>query len=58
VKMWFQPWGTILALLAMAGVLVAMALTPGLAKEFVASLVTVAIVGAAFLVFRKGKAAD
>jgi hypothetical protein len=42
----------------MAGVLVAMALTPGLAKEFVASLVTVAIVGAAFLIFRKGKAAD
>lgn len=58
VKMWFQPWGTILALVAMAGVLVAMALTPGLAKEFVASLVTVAIVGAAFLVFRRGKTAD
>ncbi|WP_439533613.1 amino acid permease [Polymorphobacter sp.] len=56
VKMWFQPWGTILALVAMAGVLVAMALTPGLVREFIASLVTVAIVGIGFLVFRRGKA--
>lgn len=55
VKMWFQPYGTWLALVAMAGVLVAMALTPGLAKEFLASLVTVGIVGAGFLIFRKGK---
>jgi GABA permease len=56
VKMWFQPWGTVVALVAMVGVLLAMALTPGLAREFVASLVTVAIAGACFLVFRRGKA--
>jgi L-asparagine transporter-like permease len=56
VKMWFQPWGTVLALVAMVGVLVAMALTPGLAREFVASLATVAVAGIGFLVFRRGKA--
>lgn len=56
VRMWLHPWGTIVAMVAMVGVLVAMALTPGLAREFAASLITVAIVGGCFLLFRRGKA--
>ncbi len=56
VRMWLHPWGTIVAMVAMVGVLVAMALTPGLAREFAASLITVAVVGGCFLVFRRGKA--
>jgi GABA permease len=55
VRMWFHPWGTIVAILAMVGVLLAMALTPGLAREFAASLISVAVVGGGFLVFRRGK---
>jgi GABA permease len=56
VRMWLHPWGTIVAMVAMVGVLIAMALTPGLAREFAASLITVAIVGGCFLLFRRGKA--
>ncbi len=56
VRMWFHPWGTIIAMVAMVGVLLAMALTPGLAREFAASLVSVAVVGGCFLLFRRGKA--
>jgi hypothetical protein len=40
----------------MVGVLLAMALTPGLVREFAASLVSVAVVGGCFLLFRRGKA--
>lgn len=57
VRMWFHPWGTVLAMVAMVGVLVAMALTPGLAREFVASLIVVAVVATCFLLFRKGRTA-
>lgn len=56
VRMWLHPWGTIVAIIAMVGVLVAMALTPGLAREFIASLVSVAVVGGCFVLFRRGKA--
>jgi L-asparagine transporter-like permease len=56
VRMWFHPWGTIIAMVAMVGVLLAMALTPGLVREFAASLVSVAVVGGCFLLFRRGKA--
>jgi len=56
VRMWLHPWGTIVAILAMTGVLAAMAVTPGLAREFAASLAIVAVVGVCFLLFRKGRA--
>ncbi len=52
VRMWLHPWGSLLAIAGMLGVLVAMALTPGLASQFYASMLTVAVVVAAYLVRR------
>jgi len=39
VKMWFHPWGAILVIVAICGVLLAMALTPALASQFYSSAV-------------------
>jgi GABA permease len=50
LRMWFHPWGAIIAIVAMAAVLVAMALTPDLASQFYASLVPLVIVLAAWAV--------
>lgn len=43
VRMWLHPWGTLAAMAGMVAVLVAMAATPGLASQFYASLVPVAV---------------
>jgi len=44
VRMWLHPWGTLAAIAGMVAVLVAMAVTPGLASQFYASLAPVAVV--------------
>lgn len=58
VRMWFHPWGSIVTIIAIAGVLAAMALTPSLTSQFVASLFVTAIALLAFLAvkWRKSKA--
>jgi GABA permease len=56
VRMWLHPWGSLLAIAGMIGVLAAMAFTPRLAKEFYASMFVVGVVGVAFLTLRRGKA--
>lgn len=57
LKMWLFPWLSYLAIAAMAGVLVAMALTPRLAKELYSSLAVTALFFAAWWLLRRGKAA-
>ena len=52
VKMWLHPWGSLFTMAGMAGILVAMALTPELSSQFTASLVIVLISFAAFLLLR------
>ncbi|WP_082521317.1 MULTISPECIES: amino acid permease [unclassified Sphingopyxis] len=49
LRMWFHPWGSLFAILAMIGVIVAMAITPGLAIQLYTSLFTIAVVGLAYL---------
>ena len=41
--MWFFPWLSYAAILAMGAVLVAMAFTPAMQQDFKASLVTLAV---------------
>jgi GABA permease len=53
MKVWLFPWLTYAAIAAMAGVLVAMALTEALASQFYASAACVAIVGGAWLARRR-----
>lgn len=53
LRMWLHPWGSLLAVAAMAAVLVAMALTPDLASQFYASLAVVVIAAVAWLVVRR-----
>jgi L-asparagine transporter-like permease len=57
LKMWLFPWLSYLTLAAMAGVLVAMALTPRLAKELYSSLAVTLLFFAAWWALRRGKAA-
>jgi GABA permease len=50
LKMWWHPWGSVLAIAAMVVVLVAMALTSARRSEFTASAVALAVaLGAAWL---------
>lgn len=53
IKMWFHPWGTLFALAAMFAVLLFMGLSPDLAEQLWLSLVIVALLLAAFAVFRR-----
>jgi L-asparagine transporter-like permease len=53
IRMWLHPWGSLATITAIVGVLVAMAVTPALASQFLASLVAIAIAGGAFLLVRK-----
>lgn len=53
IRMWLHPWGTVLAIAGMAGILLAMAMTPDLSSQFVASLVAVAAVGVMQVITRK-----
>jgi L-asparagine transporter-like permease len=48
IRMWFHPWGTILAIVGIIGVLFAMAVIPALASQFYASVVIVVVVAIAF----------
>ena len=57
VRMWFHPWGSIVAIVAMVGVLAGMALTPSLTSQFLASLAVVAVTALAFFAFRRGASA-
>lgn len=50
IRMWLHPWGSIGTILAIIGVLAAMATTDELVSQFVASLVAVTIVIIAFIV--------
>ncbi len=52
IKVWFFPWLSWLTIVAMIGVLVAMAATPALASQLHASLVAVAVVVLAYGVVR------
>lgn len=47
LKMWFHPYGTALAMVAMVGVLAAMAFTPALALQFYASLAPLLLIAIA-----------
>jgi GABA permease len=53
IKMWFHPFGTLLAIAAMLAVLVFMALSPALASQLWMSLLVAGVFIAAFLVFRR-----
>ncbi|HEX8413921.1 MAG TPA: amino acid permease [Sphingomicrobium sp.] len=53
IRMWFHPWGSILAIIGIVAVMLAMAVIPALASQFYASLIVIAIVGAAFLGLRR-----
>jgi L-asparagine transporter-like permease len=57
IKVWLFPWLTYVAVAAMAGVLVAMALTESLASQFYASAACVAVVGVAWFLRRRRAAA-
>lgn len=49
IRMWFHPWGTIVAIIGIIGVLVAMAVTPELTSQFYASIAAVVVAGLAYL---------
>jgi GABA permease len=50
VNMWLFPWLSYGAIAAMAGVLIAMAVTPALQRDFYVSLITLAVAVGAYLV--------
>jgi AAT family amino acid transporter/GABA permease len=52
VQMWLFPWLSYAAIAAMGAVLIAMAFTPSLQQDFYASLITLAVAVAAFLIKR------
>ena len=52
IRMWLYPWSSGLVILAILGVLLAMAFTPALASQLYASLVCLALVAAAFMFHR------
>jgi GABA permease len=56
LRMWLFPWTSYLAIAAMIGVLIAMAITPELAQELWVSLLTVAITLIAFATLRARRA--
>lgn len=56
VRVWLFPWLSYVTIGAMVAVLVAMALTPGLASQFYFSLLTLAVVVASYYLFRKPRA--
>ena len=53
MRVWLFPWLSYLTIGAMVAVLVAMAVTPGLASQFYFSLLTLAVVVAAWLIVRR-----
>jgi AAT family amino acid transporter/GABA permease len=53
VLMWLFPWLSYAAIAAMAGVLIAMALTPALQRDFYVSLITLAVAVGAYLVVQR-----
>ena len=53
ITMWMFPYLSYAAIAAMAGVLIAMALTPGLQRDFYFSCVTLVVAAAAYLVVRR-----
>jgi GABA permease len=53
VIMWLFPWLSYAAIAAMAGVLIAMAFTPGARQDFNASAVTLAVAIGAYLVVKR-----
>jgi GABA permease len=55
VRVWFFPWLSYAAIAAMVGVLVAMAVTPGLAKQLWFSVLSLAVAVTAYLVLRRGR---
>ncbi len=56
IKMWLFPWATYAAIAGIAGVLVAMALTPSLASQLFLSLLAFAVVAAAYLIRARNRA--
>jgi GABA permease len=56
IRMWFHPFGTYVAMAAMAAILVFMALDAGLASQLWLSLLVAAAFALGWLVFRRGKA--
>jgi len=55
LKMWLHPYGTLLAMLAMLGVLGAMAVTPALAPQFYASLAPLVLAAIAQMLRARSK---
>ena len=53
VTMWFFPWLSYLAIAAMGTVLTAMAITPGMKRDFWFSCITLAIASSAYLVVKR-----
>ncbi len=60
IQMWLFPWLSVAALAAMAGVLIAMAFTPGMQRDFYTSCLTLAVaIGAYWLIHgRRPRTAD
>jgi L-asparagine transporter-like permease len=58
LRMWMFPWTSYLAIAAMIGVLVAMAVTPDLSRDLWVSLLTVAVALTAFFALRASRRAD
>ncbi|HEV7446153.1 MAG TPA: amino acid permease [Steroidobacteraceae bacterium] len=56
LRMWLFPWASYAAIVGMLAILVAMALTPGQAKDLYFSLVTLVFACAAYLVVRSRRA--
>ena len=50
IKMWLFPWASYAAIAGIAGVLVAMALTPTLASQLFMSLIALGVVGVAYII--------
>jgi L-asparagine transporter-like permease len=57
LRMWLFPFGSYVAIAAMAAVLVAMALTPEMHRDLGFSLLSLAVALAAYALFRRGRAA-
>jgi L-asparagine transporter-like permease len=57
LAMWLFPWASYATILGFSAVVVAMAVTPGEERDFYVSLVTLAIVALAYLVFRRRRLA-
>lgn len=55
IRMWWHPWGSLIAVAAMIAVVAAMALTPSLANQFYASLLVIVAVLAAYLPVRSAR---